>query len=155
MHSFIVNPGDQILSCHQGHPWGFSRAGLQAVAETVTMGMDSITNMKLLYQVLPWLQRGSPFSAHSSQGSSKVPASREPCPCTPATTWRHLLVWGPPLVPGAVPGPCQVPNHSNSSNQEPSGQQGKGLFTARGEGRDKEINREGFKTLGPRRDWRE
>lgn len=43
------------------------------------LSMDSITHIKLLYQVLPWLRQGSPFPSRSGQGYSEVPASGVPC----------------------------------------------------------------------------
>lgn len=110
--------------------------------------MDSITHIKLLYQVLPWLQQGSPFLARSGQGYSKVPASSMPCRCVKAPVPAGPTL-GPPREAQlrAVPGQCQVPNYSSSCSQGPSGQRGKRLLTKRGEVKDKESNREGFKTL--------
>lgn len=124
------------------------------VTREVTTGMESIIHIKLLCQVLPWLHQVSPFLAHSRHCWSPVPASSVPALASPALpegtcSWDHLQsTWG---AQSAEAAPRQVPNYSSSCSQRPSGQWGKGLFTARGEGKDKESYRKGFKTLGPMR----
>lgn len=122
------------------------------VTREVTTGMDSIIHIKLLCQVLPWLHQGSPFLAHSRRWS-QVPALASPAPPEGTCSWGTPSVHrGSSVSLGQRPAlPCQVPNYSSSCSQRPSGQWGKGLFTVRSEGKDKESNRKGFKTLGPRR----
>lgn len=120
----------------------------------VTLAMDSIIHIKLLCQVLPWLHQGSPFLARSRQYWSQVPASSVPAQPSPVLP-EGTCSWGPPSVfegssASGSTGTCRA---KCQTTRVPAtrGHWGKGLFTMRGEGKDKESNRKGFKTLRPRR----
>lgn len=82
----------------------------------------------------------SSASAQPAQCHHKAPVPGGHLPCTrEAQPWAALG----PAVPSAKLLEFLQPEAMRSG--------GKALFTARSEGKDKESNRKGFKTLGPRR----
>lgn len=112
--------------------------------------MDSITHIKLLYQVLPWLWQGSPFGPGLQQSACQQRAlSSQACRRMKAPVGAGPTLSPPSEAqPRAAPGRCHVPNYSSSCSQGPSGQRGKVLFTARAEGKDKESNKGGLQDPG-------
>lgn len=123
------------------------------MAAEVTAGVESLTPVNISGAALA--QAGQLSSHPAGQEDSQVPASGmrvdqvpAPCPRQPAATGRHLSERGCPQPPqrssasgGATCQTTPVP--------AVRGQQGERLFTARGEEKSEESNRESFETLGP------
>lgn len=128
------------------------------VTREVTTGMDSIFILSYCVRCcLGSIRAARSWPAPGSVGAKCLPAACLAWPGQPSAARRPLFM-GATLSPRGklslgqhwAP-PCQVPNYSSSCSQRPSGPWGKGLFIARGEGKDKESNRKGFKTQRPRR----
>lgn len=89
------------------------------------------------------------------RGCGAVPAGSVPCPRQPAAAPRHLSVRGPPSVPPVKLSlrQCQASAKCQTTRVPAArGQQGKGVFTARGEGKGKGKQQGGLQDPGAQKE---